>query len=439
MDGWNGFQGPLLTPAEPGYDEERAGFNLAGPHHPAVVAGATGPGDVVEAVRYAGVRSLPVAVQSTGHGLRCGLDGGVLITTRRMRGFRVDPESRTVRVEAGVRWGEVIAAAAEHGLAPRNGSSPGVGVIGYTLAGGLGLLGRTLGWAADHVRALDVVTWDGDLHRVTAQTEPDLFRVLRGSGGAPGVVTAAELDLVPLTHVWGGALTFDGADAESVLDAWLGWTKTAPREATSSLAMMTVPDLPVIPPALRGRDIVSVRLALTDHEAAGSALVRPLRDTAPPLVDTLRVLPWTDCATIASDPPGAHPYHGTGIMLRSLDREALRGILRGAGPGAPVPAVVQVNHLGGALAEPPAVPNVVGHRDAGYLLRLVSGVDEGGTAAIERAHEAVVTELGTRVLGRSLGFQFGPHPPTQWDACFAPSDLAAILPFRTERASSASP
>lgn len=439
MDGWKRFQGPVLSPEEAGYDAERVGFNLAGPHHPAVVAGATCAADVVEAVRYAAARSLPVAVQSTGHGLHRGLSGGVLVTTGRMRRFHIDRKSRTVRVEAGVRWGEVIAAAAEHGLVPPNGSSPGVGVIGYTLAGGLGLLGRTLGWAADRVGALDVVTWDGELHRVTAKSEPELFRVLRGSGGAPGVVTAAEIELVPLTRVYGGALTFDGADAEAVLDAWLDWTGTAPREATSSLAMMTMPDLPVIPQAVRGRDIVSVRLALTGDERTGIDLVRPLRSAAEPIADTLRVLPWTDCGTIASDPPGAHPYHGTGVMLRSLDRDALRGILRGAGPGAPVPTVVQVNHLGGALAEPAGAPSVVGHRDAGYLLRLLSGVGEGGIGPIERAHEAVVTELGPRVLGRSLGFQFGPHPPAQWDACFAPSDLAAILPFRTERTSSASP
>ena len=435
MNGWQRLEGPIRTPGQPGYDEERKGFNLQAPHRPALVAGATCAGDVAEAVAYAGAHGLPVAVQSTGHGLRDGLHAGVLITTGRMRGLRIDPSARTARVEPGVRWGEVIAAAAEHGLAPRNGSSPGVSAIGYTLAGGLGLLGRTLGWAADHVRALDVVTWDGRVHRVTPTREPELFRVLRGSGGAPGVVTAAEIDLVPLTHVFGGALTFDGAHATAVLDAWLAWTRNAPREATSSVAMMTMPDLPGIPDLLRGRDTLSVRLAFAGAQAAGTALVRPLREVAPALIDTLRVLPWTECATIASDPPGAHAYHGTGVMLGSLDGEALRTILHGAGPGAPVPTVVQVNHLGGALADPPAVPNVVGHRDAGYLLRLLSVVGEGGSAPVEQAHGAVVARLGARVLGRSLGFQFGPHPSAQWDACFTPTDLAAITRFHVKRAS----
>lgn len=426
MHEWDGFRGPVLAPGDRGYDEDRVGFNLQEPHRPAVVAGATAAGDVVEAVRYAAVRGLPVAVQATGHGLREGLGGGVLVTTRRMRGFQVDPAARTVRVEPGVRWGEVIAAAAEHGLAPRNGSSPGVGVVGYTLAGGLGLLGRTLGWAADHTRSLDVVTWDGRLHRATATADPELFRVLRGSGGAAGVVTAAELDLVPLTTVFGGALTFDGSHAPAVLEAWLAWTRSAPREATSSLAMVTMPDLPAIPEPLRGRDTLSVRVALTADEVAGAALVRPLRAAAPALVDTLRVLPWTDCATIASDPPGAHSYHGTGVMLRSLDGEALQEIMRGAGPGAPVPTVVQVNHLGEALAEPPEVPNVIGHRDASYLLRMLSVVGGGGTGPVEREHESVVAALGSRVLGRALGFQFGAHPRAQSEACFAPADLGAI-------------
>lgn len=430
-----------MAPGQAGYDEERSGFNLDAPHRPALVAGATCAGDVVEAVRYAAARSLPVGVQATGHGRRGHLQAGVLITTGRMRGCSVDVASRTARVEAGVPWSEVVAAAAEHGLAPRNGSSPGVGAVGYTLAGGLGLLGRTLGWAADHVRSLDVVTWDGRSQRVTADTDPDLFRDLRGSGGAAGVVTAAEIELVPLTTVYGGALTFDGAHLTAVVDAWLAWTHTTPREATSSLGLVTMPDVPGIPEPLRGRDTVSVRLALVGDERAGTALVSPLREPAPPLVDTLRVLPWTDSGSIASDPPGAHPYHGTGVMLGSLDRDGMREVLRGAGPGAPVPSVVQVNHLGGALAEAPAVPSVVGHRDAAYLLRLLSGVGEDGVEPIDHAHENLVAALGSRVLGRSLGFQFGDHPEAQWDACFDPADLPRLRrtmsPFRTKGAPSA--
>jgi hypothetical protein len=333
----------------------------------------------------------------------------------------------------------VVAAAAGHGLAPRNGSSPNVSVVGYTLAGGLPLLGRTLGWAADHVRALEVVTWDGHLHRATAESDPELFRVLLGSGGALGVVTAAEFDLVPLTHVFGGALTFDGADAAAVTDAWLAWTLAAPREATSSLAMISMPDLPVIPEPLRGRDTVSVRLALLGDEKAGIELVRPLREAAPPLIDTLRVLPWTDSATIASDPPGAHRYHGTGVMLRSLDAEGMREIVRGAGPGGPVSTVVQVNHLGGAFAEPAAAPNVVGHREAAYVLRLLSVVGGGGVSPIEQAHESVVSALGSRVLGRALGFQFGRHPRAQWEACFDPGDLPAITALSRESATMSAP
>lgn len=428
MHGWERFRGPVLAAGRPGYDEERTGFNLEDPHRPAVVAGATCAGDVAEAVRYAAARGLGVSVQATGHGLRDRLSGGVLVSTGRMRGFTIDPMARTARVEPGVRWAEVIAAAAGYGLAPRNGSSPGVGVIGYTLAGGLGLLGRALGWAADHVRALDVVTWDGNLHRVTAVSERDLFRMLRGSGGALGVVTSAEFDLVPLARAFGGALTFDGAHAPAVIDTWLAWTGTAPREATSSLAMMTMPDVPGIPDLLRGRDTVSVRLALAAGEAAGAALVRPLREAAPPLLDTLRVMPWSDCATIASDPPRAHRYHGTGVMLGSLDRDGLREIVRGAGPGARIPTVVQVNHLGGALSERPDPPSVVGHRGASYLLRLLSAVGEDGVPPVEAAHETVVTALGPRVLGRALGFQFGAHPPAQWEACFDPADLQTLRP-----------
>jgi FAD/FMN-containing dehydrogenase len=129
-------------------------------------------------------------VQGTGHALlSVAAEGGVLITTRRMRGVRVDAEARTAWVEAGVRWEQVIHEAAPYGLAPLSGSAPHVGAGSYTLGGGLGLLSRRYGYAADHVRSIDVVTADARLHHVTAESDPDLFRALRGGRDNFGVVT----------------------------------------------------------------------------------------------------------------------------------------------------------------------------------------------------------------------------------------------------------
>lgn len=420
------LRGTVLRPGDEAYDGARTGFNLQAPHQPDAIVEATDADEVALAVRHAVGRGLPVAVQATGHGQTGALSGGVLVTTGRMDGLEIDPGRRTARIEAGVRWGAVVAAAAEHGLAPLNGSSPGVGAVGYTLAGGLPLLGRTYGWAADHVRWLDVVTWDGRRVRATGDIEPDLFWGLRGGGGALGIVAAMEVDLVPVERVFGGALLFDGDHTGEVMESWLAWTADAPEEITSSLSMMTMPDVPAVPVALRGRDTISVRLAVAGDPRSAETLVEPLRGIAPALADSLRTLPWSDCASITTDPPFAHPYQGTGVALRSLDGDAVASIREKAGPGAPVSTIVQLNHLGGALGRPADVPDAVGHRDAGYLLRLLSVVGEDGPAPLDTAHEAVVHALGRRVLGRSLGFQFGPHPAEQWEACFDPAALSRL-------------
>ncbi|CAL9641685.1 Mitomycin radical oxidase (plasmid) [Streptomyces sp. enrichment culture] len=151
---------------------------------------------------------------------------------------------------AGARWQQVIDAAAPLGLAPLNGSSPLVGVIGYTLGGGLSpTMGRAHGWAADHVTSLEVVTADGELRHVDAASEPDLFWALRGGKSNFGVVTAMEFALFPAARLWAGGLFYDGADAAAVLHTYAEVTADAPDELSSSIALLRLPALPVCPPS----------------------------------------------------------------------------------------------------------------------------------------------------------------------------------------------
>ncbi|MFD6691029.1 FAD-binding oxidoreductase [Streptomyces bacillaris] len=157
---------------------------------------------------------LPVGVQVAGHGCSAPAEGGVLITTGRMSGVVVDPRRRTVTVEAGVRFEQVIPAAAQHGLAPLGGSAPHVGVVGYVLGGGVGLLVRTYGYAADQVCSLEVVTADGSLLRVTPDTEPDLYWALLGGRDNFGIVTRLEMGL--------GSAAGIGDTCHSLLEGGLG-------------------------------------------------------------------------------------------------------------------------------------------------------------------------------------------------------------------------
>ena len=156
--------GSVLLPGDAGYDEERAVFNLNHELRPAVIVVAQSAADVQAAVAFAAGHHRPVLVKTTGHQIVGAALGAVLITTHRMNGVVVDAVGRTARVGAGALWAEVVQKAAKAGLAPLNGSNPTVGVSGYTLGGGLSpTLGRSHGYAADHVRSLDVVTADGEL------------------------------------------------------------------------------------------------------------------------------------------------------------------------------------------------------------------------------------------------------------------------------------
>ncbi|WP_307718370.1 FAD-binding oxidoreductase, partial [Streptomyces sp. JHA26] len=199
-----------------------------------MIVGAAGAGDVAAAVKFAGERGWPVAVMGTGHGLSCALDGGLLITTRRMAGVRVDAEACSAWLEAGVSWGQVVSEAARFGLAPLNGSAPHVGAVSYVLGGGLPLLGRTFGYAADRVRRMEVVTADGRLRTVTPEADPDLFFALLGGRDNFGVVTGLEIGLVPVTRIYGGGLYFGAEHVEEVLSVWRAWTDSVPDTMNSS-------------------------------------------------------------------------------------------------------------------------------------------------------------------------------------------------------------
>lgn len=306
-----------------------SGFQAGYRHRPDVVVRAETAADVGAAVEYAATHRLPLAVQATGHGLSLPLPGGVLVSTRRMAKVRIDPVARTAWIEAGVRWGEVVEAAARYGLAPLSGSGPGVGAVSYTLSGGIGLLAREFGWAADHVRAAELVTADARVRHVTAERDPELFWALRGGGGGFGVVTGLEIGLVPVERFYGGQLIYDGALAEDVLEAWRQWTATVPDELTSSVTLLSYPDLPVLPGHLRGRYVAQVQIAYDGTGAEGERLVAPLRAAGPRISETLRTMPYAESASVYNEPDRPHSYQGGNALFgeRLPDRAALRSVL----------------------------------------------------------------------------------------------------------------
>lgn len=399
------IRGPVLRPADDGYADEVTGFNLAALHTPEVVVGATGVDDVVAALRWATATGTPVAVQATGHGANFPIERGLLISTARMTDVSVDADRRLATVAAGAKWWHVLDAAAPHGLAALCGTSTDAGVVGYTLGGGLPVVGRTYGYAADTVRSFEVATADGTLHVSDPDHEPDLFWALRGGKGNVGVVTSLTFGLLPLRTLLGGGLYCAGEDAEPLLNAWAEWTRTVPTEMCSTFSLLRLPPFPEIPEPFRGRFWARVCLAWTGDAARGEELLAPLRAAAPVVIDTVEEMDYTALDRIYMDPRDPLPARESCALLRDLPPDAISAFLAQVGPEAsdcPL-LLVELRHMGGALARPAAVEDAVCARDAEYLLEAVGVLAAPPMAeAVEAATRALQAAMAPYGTGRTM-------------------------------------
>ena len=349
------MRGSVVTPADEGWDEARQAWNLAVDQRPELVAFAETAEDVAAVVAYAAEHGLRVAPQGTGHNAAAlgSLEGTILLKTSRMRGVSIDPERRIARVEAGTLWMDVVAAAAPHGLVGLSGSSPDVGVVGYTLGGGLSWYGRKHGLASSNVTAVELVTADGRIVRATADEEADLFWAVRGGGGSFGVVTAIELRLFPLEQVYAGILWFPYERAAEVLHAWREYiAEERPDELTTVGRLLQLPPLEEIPEPVRGKSFAIVEVIHLGDEEEGARLIEPLRALGP-VMDTVATIPVPALSHLHMDPEHPVPGAGDGDMLAELPAEAIDAVLAAAGPGTGSSLLsVELRQLGGAIARP---------------------------------------------------------------------------------------
>ncbi len=384
--------GQVFVLGQAGYDQARQAWNLAVDERPSVVVVAESAADVVKAVRYARAHGMRIAPQGTGHGAAPlePLDGAMLLRTTRMRQVDIDPATRTARAEAGAVWQDVIVPAAEHGLAALAGSSPGVGVTGYTLGGGLGWLARRYGLAANSVTAAELVTPGGDLVRAAAGHEPDLLWAVRGGG--VGVVTALEMRLYPVRELYAGDLFFPIQRAAEVLHAWREWTATVPDDVTSVGHILRLPPLPEVPEPLRGRAFAMVEAAYLGDAGTGAELIQPLRRLGPEL-DTFAMIPASALGQLNMDPSQPASGEGDGAFLADFPAAAIDALVAVAGPDAKTPPdSVEVRHLGGALARPVPGGGAQPSIDASYLLYAAGATPTPDLAGPVRAHVQAVKD-----------------------------------------------
>jgi len=387
----------ILLPGDPGWDDARQAWNLAVDQHPAAVARPASAADVADVIRFAREHGLRVAAQGTGHnaaplGL---LNDTILVKTAAMRQVSVDPAARIARAEAGAVWRDVVEAAARHGLAALAGSSPDVGVVGYTIGGGMSWLGRAYGLSANNVEAIEVVTAGGRLVRADACTEPDLFWALRGGGGSFGVVTAIELRLFPITGVYAGLLWWPaepgsepGSDrAAEVLQAWRELTQCGlPEEFTTSARLMNFPPVPDLPDHLRGRSFVVIDVIHLGEPAEADRLLAPLRALRP-VTDTVQMIPTKALSHLHMDPEGPVAGAGDGLMLASLPAEAIETIIRVAGGHAGRLLGVELRQIGGEMKRARPRNGALAAVEAEYALFA------GGAAPFPQAAAAVARSV----------------------------------------------
>lgn len=405
--------GEVFTPETPGFAEASLGFNLAEPHRPDAVVQVVDAADVAAVVRFAAQRGLPVRVQATGHVIGTPMSGGVLVSTVRMRDVDIDVEHRAARVGAGVRWEEVIAAASPHGLACLCGSSPDVGVIGYTLGGGMGPMARTFGFNADRVHRIHMVDAKGLVLEIDRQNQPELFWALRGGKPDVGIVTEIEFGLMDLDTYYGGAIYFPGDQASAVMHAFASWAPGLPESVSTSIALLWLPDLPEVPDPLRGRLSVHLRFVHIGSPERGAELLAPMRAVTSPLIDQVDVHPVQAIATVHQDPTEPMPARDEGLLLRELPAQAIDALLAVCGPNTEVPLVmVEVRLMGGALARGGG-DSAVGGRDGQFSVFVVGPYPPPLRAAVDASSAAVLDALRPWSTGGALinfqGFATRPH------------------------------
>ena len=357
------LRGALLRPGEEGYEDARAAWNLNAHQRPAVVVVAEGAADVLAAARFARDEDLGVGVMATGHGVGTPADGGLLVNTSRMRGVSIDPVLRTARVEAGALWKDVILKAHEHGLATLAGSATHVGVVGYTMGGGFGWLGRRYGLNSASVTEAEVVTADGELVRVRSDENTDLFWGLKGGGGNFGIVTSLEFRLYPLATVYVGSVFYPVEKAPEVLNAYARWSAGLPDEMTTAVAFMNVPPLPRLPEPLRGRSVVVVKGCYCgERPQDGEEMFRPVREgLGEPIIDTFREMPVAEMDKISMDPVNPLGVIQHAELLSDLSPHAVDALVRVAGAGSGSPLIMlELRQLGGAPARAPEHLDLLG-------------------------------------------------------------------------------
>jgi NADPH:quinone reductase-like Zn-dependent oxidoreductase/FAD/FMN-containing dehydrogenase len=421
----------VLTPdsashRDAGYRDATKPDNTSFEQTPAAVVRARSAAEVAVAVRAARDAGGQVMVQATGHGAGLPVGPGVvLVDTSALDQVRVDAEARVVRAGAGAVWSQVQEQAWPNRLLALSGTSPSVGVSGYTFHGGVGWLARPFGLAAGSLRWVDYVDGTGVARRA-AEDSPDpadrdalwAFR-----GGAPvGIATELEFDLHPVDELWAGYLLWPGEHLPALAAAWAGHLAEAPEALTSTLSLLALPPEGPFPDALKGTAVVHLSYASVAGEAGLAGLRSALRAVAEPAVDTTGPADAATLTQIHLDPPGGIPARGLGQWLTAAPTELIVALAAAARIGQPGGlAMIELRHV---ASQAPAPDGALTRAPGPFLLHAV------GAAPTDEARAKVDSVLD-EVLAAAGPADTGLSAPTFREG--QPDDAGAFRPAVLDR------
>ena len=383
------LRGPLIGPADAGYDPARRVYNAMIDRRPRLIARCADVADVIHCVNFAREEGLPPAIRGGSHSVP-GFgtwDNGLVIDLGTMKGIHVDPARRVARVQAGCTWGDFDHATHAFGLATPGGLISTTGVAGLTLGGGFGHLTRRYGMVCDNLISADVVTADGRFVTASEKENPDLFWAIRGGGGNFGVVTSFEFRLYPVSMVYVEPILYPVEQGPDVLKFYGDFIAAAPRELSSFFAYLIVPPAPPFPEGLHGTTVCGIVSVCSDPEE-GANLVRPLREVGPPVFSIGHPAPYPAVQAMFDGlmPHGLHHYWKADMVNR-LNGPAIAAHAR-YGPQIPtVNSVMHVYPLNGAVHDVAADATAFAYRDA--QLTHIIGAVRGDPAPMPRYREWV--------------------------------------------------
>jgi FAD/FMN-containing dehydrogenase len=364
-------RGELIRPGDDDYDEARSIFYGGFDRRPALIVRVKDAGDISQVIGLARESGLELAVRSGGHSVagHGTTDGGVVLDLSEMKNLELDVEGRTAWAESGLTAGEYTAAAAAHGLATGFGDTGSVGIGGITLGGGVGYLVRKYGLTIDDLISAEIVTADGELLRVDAETHPDLFWAIRGGGGNFGVATRFQFRLHEVDEIVGGMLVLPATP--EVIASFVAEAEAAPEELSTIANVMVAPPMPFVPTEVHGQLIVMAMVVYAGEGEAGERAIAPFRALAEPIVDMVKPMPYPEIY-----PPEDEDFHPTAVastmFIDTIDRDISQTILEHLRASDAPMRVAQIRVLGGAMARVPAESTAFAHRSSRIMVNVAA-------------------------------------------------------------------